>query len=181
MPKRNDMHTPSLSEQLPWRSAEWHFYPFFAAKGEVKFGVKFRWSFPRVTFFRVWMSESENFRKRKSCQKRYENQKISRKIGTDFREGGEEQQLFNFQTPAVQWRARTSSLNCLSCRNPYQTPHSLNCLPPFHWKPLSFTEKCFVASPSQKLALNFTQISLCWGVARHQPQIIPGQLCTQVA
>ena len=37
--------------------------------------------------------------------------------------------------------------------NPFQTPHSLNCLPPFHWKPLFFTEKCFVASPSQKWAL----------------------------
>ena len=34
------------------------------------------------------------------------------------------------------WMARTSSLNCLSCRNPHQTPHTLNCLPPFHWKPL---------------------------------------------
>ena len=28
--------------------------------------------------------------------------------------------------------ARSSSLNCLSCRNPYQAPDSLNCLPPFH-------------------------------------------------
>ena len=44
------------------------------------------------------------------------------------------QQLFTFQSPAVHWMARTSSLNCLSCRNPYQTPHSLNCLPPLHWK-----------------------------------------------
>ena len=51
--------------------------------------------------------------------------------------------------------ARSSSLNCLSCRNPYQTPHSLNCLPPFHRKPLFFTEKCFVASPSPKSAPNF--------------------------
>ena len=42
-------------------------------------------------------------------------------------------------------------LNCLSCRNPYQTPHSLNCLPSFHWKPpFFFPAKCFVASPSQK-------------------------------
>ena len=63
------------------------------------------------------------------------------------------EQLFSFQSPAVQWMARTSSLNCLSCRNPYQTLDSLNCLPPFHWKTLFFTEKCFVASPSQKLAL----------------------------
>ena len=63
------------------------------------------------------------------------------------------QQLFTFQSPAVHWMARTSSLNCLSCRNPYQTPHSLNCLPPFHWKPLFFTEKCFVASPPPKSAL----------------------------
>ena len=41
------------------------------------------------------------------------------------------QQLFTFQSPAVHWMAQTSSLNCLSCRNPYQAPHSLNCLPPF--------------------------------------------------
>ena len=64
------------------------------------------------------------------------------------------QQLFTFQSPAVQWMARTSSLNCLSCRNSYQTPDSLNCLPPFHWKPLLFTEKRFVASPAQKSALS---------------------------
>ena len=63
------------------------------------------------------------------------------------------QQLLTFQSPAVHWMARASSLNCLSCRNPYQTPHSLNCLPPLHWKPLFFTEKCFVASPPQKSAL----------------------------
>ena len=56
--------------------------------------------------------------------------------------------------------ARTSSLNCLSCRNPYQTPDSLNCLPSFHWKPLFFTEKCFVASPSQKSALTIVLL-LC--------------------
>ena len=50
--------------------------------------------------------------------------------------------------------ARTSSLNCLSYRNPYQTPHSLNCLPLFVLKnPFFVTEKWFVASPSQKSAL----------------------------
>ena len=48
--------------------------------------------------------------------------------------------------------ARTSSLNCLSCRDPNQTLPSLNCLPPLHWKALLFTEKCFVAYPSQKSA-----------------------------
>ena len=68
------------------------------------------------------------------------------------------QQLFNFQSPAVQWMARSSSLNCHSCRNPYQTPHSLNCLPPFHWKTLFFTETCFVASPSPKSALSWSII-----------------------
>ena len=46
------------------------------------------------------------------------------------------QQLFSFQIPAVQWFARTSSLNYLSCRNPYHTPHSLNCLTLLHWKTL---------------------------------------------
>ena len=59
--------------------------------------------------------------------------------------------------------ARTSSLNRLSCRNPYQTPNSLNCLPPFHWKTLFFTEKHFVESPSQKSAPNkvWSEIILC--------------------
>ena len=36
--------------------------------------------------------------------------------------------------------ARTSSLNCLSCRNPYQTPHSLNPSPLFTENPFFFTE-----------------------------------------
>ena len=58
------------------------------------------------------------------------------------------QQLFSFQSPAVQWMARTSSLNCLSCRNPYQAPDSLNCLPPFHWKPL-FSLKSASSHPLQ--------------------------------
>ena len=63
------------------------------------------------------------------------------------------QQLFNFQSPAVHWMARTSSLNCLSCRNPDQTPHSLNPSPLFTENPFFFTEKCFVGSPAQKSAL----------------------------
>ena len=41
------------------------------------------------------------------------------------------QQLFRFRSPALQRMARTSSLNCLSCRNHCQTPDSLNCLPLF--------------------------------------------------
>ena len=49
--------------------------------------------------------------------------------------------------------ARTSSLNCLSCRNPYQTPHSLNPSPLFTENPFFFTEKCFVGSPAQKSTL----------------------------
>ena len=44
------------------------------------------------------------------------------------------QQLFNFRSPAVHWMARTSSLNCLSCRNPYQTPF-------IHWIPPPFSLK----------------------------------------
>ena len=59
------------------------------------------------------------------------------------------QQLFNFQSPAVQWMAQTSSLNCLSCRDPYQAPGSLNCLPPFHWKPL-FSLKSASSHPLPK-------------------------------
>ena len=60
------------------------------------------------------------------------------------------QQLFSLQSPAVHWIARTSSLNCLSCRNPYQTPHSLNCLPPFHWKPLFLSLKIASSHPLPK-------------------------------
>ena len=48
--------------------------------------------------------------------------------------------------------ARTSSLNCLSCRSPHQTPLSLNPSPLFTEKPFFFTEKCFVGSPAQKSA-----------------------------
>ena len=45
------------------------------------------------------------------------------------------------------------TFHCLSCRNPHQTLiHWIAC-PPFHWKSLLFTEKCFIASPSQKSAL----------------------------
>ena len=67
----------------------------------------------------------------------------SMKLGrTRFSGRGWGQELFNFQSPAVQWMARTSSLNCLSCRSPYKplinwiaSPLSLN--PPFfHWKML---------------------------------------------
>ena len=36
-----------------------------------------------------------------------------------------------FQFPESRGSVNGSSLNCLSCRNPYQAPHSLNCLPPF--------------------------------------------------
>ena len=36
------------------------------------------------------------------------------------------QQLFDFQSPAVHCMSQTSSLNCLSDRNPYQTPPSVN-------------------------------------------------------
>ena len=53
-----------------------------------------------------------------------------------------------------------------SCRNPYQTPDSLNCLPPFHRKPLFFVEKCFVASPPHKLAL--FEGSDIWPVSRQK-------------
>ena len=64
------------------------------------------------------------------------------------------QQLFSFQSPAVHRIARTSSLNCLSCRNPYQTPHSLNCLPPFHWKAPFLHWKVLRRIPFPKNRLN---------------------------
>ena len=45
--------------------------------------------------------------------------------------------------------AETSSLNCLSCRIPYQCLLSLNALNPFSEKALLFTDFCFIASPSK--------------------------------
>ena len=73
---------------------------------------------------------------------------------------GWRQQLFRFQSLAVHWMARTSSLNCLPCRNPYQTLiHWI--ASPFSLKdPFFFTEKCFMAPPSQKSAPNVIQV-LC--------------------
>ena len=41
-------------------------------------------------------------------------------------------------------------LNCLSCRHPYQTPHSLNCLPPFNEKPF-FSLKSASPHPLTKI------------------------------
>ena len=73
------------------------------------------------------------------------------------------QQLFTFQSPAVNWIARTSSLNCLSCRNPYQTPHSLKCLPPFHWKPFSSLKSASSHSlPKNRLWLPSPPLLLAW-------------------
>ena len=77
---------------------------------------------------------------------------IAQKNRSWFLGSGFGQQLFNFWSLAVHWMARTSSLNCLSCRNPYQTPHSLNPSPLFTENPSFFTEKCFVGSPAQKSA-----------------------------
>ena len=72
-----------------------------------------------------------------------------------FREGDEDS---NFSVFRVQRFTESPGplhwINCLSCRNPYQTPPFTELPPPFHWKTLFFTEKRFVASPSQKSAQN---------------------------
>ena len=78
-------------------------------------------------------------------------------IQSSFSGTGWGQQLFSFQSPAVQWIARTSSLNCLSCRNPHQTPRSLNCIP-------QFTEKPFLSlksASSHPLPRNRLWLSAC--------------------
>ena len=104
----------------------------------------------------------------KERRRRHAEKRLSKsKCWFSGRGGMRTAKLFSFQSPAVQWMARTSSLNCRpSCRNLYQTPDSLNCLPPFHWKPLFFTEKCFVASPSPKSALKKV---FHWKVLRRIP------------
>ena len=76
--------------------------------------------------------------------------------------------------------ARTSSLHCLSCTNPYQTPHSLNCLPLFTERKLFFTEKCFVASPSQKSApITYTLTNVGPPPRRRVKQVQCGKLALQ--
>ena len=62
------------------------------------------------------------------------------------------QQLISFQSPAVQWMAWTSSLNCLSCRDPHQTPHSLNASPLFTEKPF-FSLRSASSHPLPKIWL----------------------------
>ena len=54
--------------------------------------------------------------------------------------------------------AGTSSMNCLSCKIPYQCLHSLAAWTPFSEKALFFTDFCFVASPSQNSVPNCFQI-----------------------
>ena len=56
--------------------------------------------------------------------------------------------------------ARTSSLNCLSCRKLYQTPHSLNCLPPFQWKTIFFLKSASSYLPKNRLRLLFGGVVL---------------------
>ena len=95
------------------------------------------------------------------------------KLRADFLEGDEwGQQLFSFQSPAVQWMARTSSLNCLSCRNPYQTPDSLNCLPPFHWKPHFFHWKVLHRIPFPKIGSEKLHATLHAHIADDVPSSI---------
>ena len=68
------------------------------------------------------------------------------------------------------WMAETSWLNCLFCRIPYQSLHSLNALPSFSEKALLFTSFCFVASPSPNSTPtpphtpNPTPKEICWHV-----------------
>ena len=51
-----------------------------------------------------------------------------------FSERGWGQQLLTFQSPAVHWKARTSSLNCLSCRKPLPNTSFTELPPPFSLK-----------------------------------------------
>ena len=62
--------------------------------------------------------------------------------------------------PPVDALLETSSLNCLFCRIPYQSPHSLNALPSFSEEALLFTDFCFVASPAPNSAGIFSDFWL---------------------
>ena len=54
-------------------------------------------------------------------------------IRPDFWEGDEDSNFSVFRVQQfTEWPGPLHLLNCLSYRNPYQTPHSLNCFPPFH-------------------------------------------------
>ena len=61
--------------------------------------------------------------------------------------------------------ARTSSLNCLSCKKSLPSPWFTELPPPFSLKTPFFTEKCFVASPSQKSAPNVRGTNVTFSVS----------------
>ena len=63
-------------------------------------------------------------------------------------------QLFSFQSLVVHWMGGPLHWIAFPVKSS-ANPSFTECLPPFHWKTLFLTEKCFVASPSQKSAPNF--------------------------
>ena len=90
----------------------------------------------------------------------------------------EDSNFFSFQSPAVHWIARTSSLNWLSCKNPYQTPHSLNALPPFHWQKKHFPLK---NASSATLPQDRLQVFTCngnIGVCVMATKFLDNKICT---
>ena len=75
-------------------------------------------------------------------------QSVTSKIGAEIWEG-DERRRFQFLKSGDS--LKTSSLNCLSCRIPCQSLHSLKAWSWFSEKALLFTDFCFIASPSPNL------------------------------
>ena len=70
---------------------------------------------------------------------------------------------------------RTSSLNCLSCRNPYHAPHSLNCLPPLFslhsecLSPFNLATHEINRGPFRNAPINFASVFRKWPRSLFRP------------
>ena len=118
-----------------------------------------------ITLWKLWIVFTSRFREKVHGEWIVQSKRSPRWVGNPaevvqrnlFRQTrsgdlgrGWAQKISMLRLKAIHWMAGTSSVNCLSCRIPYQCLHSLNACTPFSEKALFFTDFCFVASPSQK-------------------------------
>ena len=88
-------------------------------------------------------------------------------LGAEIWEG-DERRRFKFLESSNPLNSRTSSLDCLSCRIPYQSLRSLNASPSFKEKALLFSDLWFVAFPSPNSAPTIGVFARGWQGSRAQ-------------
>ena len=104
-------------------------------------------------------------------------------IRADFREGDEDSNFSVIRVRRFSEWPDPLHWNCLSCRNTYQTPHSLNCLPLFHWKSHFFHRKVLRRTPFPKIGSDSKSCDFSWGAAdiAAATQGIAWFWCSQIA